>query len=119
MSTVIAFEFVPRGGFALGTYDSFDLASPHHFIHVPSSLAWKTYRYTDYSLMAIVLVTKENWMSIAAATAAPQLPHKVAFAFTALAIHWHTRKATTFVATPTHKVAASMAATTVFDHIPQ
>ncbi|KAL6002341.1 hypothetical protein ACLOJK_034272, partial [Asimina triloba] len=70
MATVLAIGFVPGGGFALGDHNSFDLAIPHQFIHVPAFMAPWTYYYVDYSTTAITLATEENWPMLAATTAA-------------------------------------------------
>ncbi|KAL6002088.1 hypothetical protein ACLOJK_037536, partial [Asimina triloba] len=71
MSTVLAFRFVPRGGFALSNHRSFDPAISHCFIHVPASMARRTYHHVDYSPTTITFADKKNWPTLSAAATAP------------------------------------------------
>ncbi|KAL6001103.1 hypothetical protein ACLOJK_006830 [Asimina triloba] len=96
MSTVLAFGFMPGGGFALNSHESFDPAIPHQFTHFPVSMARRTYRYTNYSPMAIALVAKGNWPSLIATITATRPPRKTA----------------TIAPRPSRKVASTPAAAT-------
>ncbi|KAL6002130.1 hypothetical protein ACLOJK_037578 [Asimina triloba] len=72
MLTVLAFGFMPGGGFALSDYRSFD-----PFIHVPASMARQTYSYVGYSPTIITLAAEGNWSTLAAATSTSPFAHKV------------------------------------------
>ncbi|KAL5979018.1 hypothetical protein ACLOJK_018915, partial [Asimina triloba] len=72
MSTLLAFGFLPGGGFALSDHRSFDLAIPHRFIHVPALMTPRTYHYIDYFPTTITLATKENWPTLSTAITAPR-----------------------------------------------
>ncbi|KAL5979154.1 hypothetical protein ACLOJK_019052 [Asimina triloba] len=65
---MLAFGFVPRGGFALSDHRSFDPAIPHQFIHVPVSMACRAYSYVDYSPMAVTLAATGNWPTLVVCT---------------------------------------------------
>ncbi|KAL6009363.1 hypothetical protein ACLOJK_022592 [Asimina triloba] len=71
MSTVLAFRFLPRGGFSLSDHRSFDPTIPHRFIHVPASKAWRMYRHFDYYLITIRLAAGENWSTLSTAATTP------------------------------------------------
>ncbi|KAL6006412.1 hypothetical protein ACLOJK_037366, partial [Asimina triloba] len=70
MLTLLAFGFVPGGGFALSDHKSFNSAIPHRFIHVPASMAHQTYRHADFSPTAIALAAEENWPTLTITAAA-------------------------------------------------
>ncbi|KAL5979163.1 hypothetical protein ACLOJK_019061, partial [Asimina triloba] len=67
-----------EGRFTLGDYRSFDLAVPHQYIHVPTSMAQRIYSYIDYYPTAITLAAEWNWPKLdAAASSASSPAHKV------------------------------------------
>ncbi|KAL5986947.1 hypothetical protein ACLOJK_015282, partial [Asimina triloba] len=113
MSAVLAFEFMPGGGFTLSNGRSFDLAIPHQFIHVLASMARQTYSYVDYSPTAITLAADGNWPTLlaVATSLAPQPSHKAATTVVASLAPRPSRKAATAAATssaprPSRKAAA-------------
>ncbi|KAL6001127.1 hypothetical protein ACLOJK_006854 [Asimina triloba] len=112
MSAVLAFEFMPGGGFALSDGKSFDLAIPYQFIHVPASMARRTFNYVDSSPTAITLSAEGNWPTLLAATAssAPRPSPRAA-----ILTPWPSRKAATAAAAssappPSRKAASTAAA---------
>ncbi|KAL6013686.1 hypothetical protein ACLOJK_004184 [Asimina triloba] len=116
MLTILAFQFVLGGGFALSGHKSFDLAIPHQFIYVPVSMARRTYCYIDYSPTAIILVVKKNWPTLIAATTAPWSSHKgkaISAALAASSTPRPLQKATTIAPRPPCKVVSTHVAATI------
>ncbi|KAL5986613.1 hypothetical protein ACLOJK_014946 [Asimina triloba] len=112
MSIVLAFRFMPGGGFALSDHGSFYSAILHRFIHVPASLAWWTYRHVDFSPTVIALAAEENWPTLIATAVAPRPspirpPYKATIsvvlvvAATTAPSHHHQTPSAVVVATPT------------------
>ncbi|KAL6006454.1 hypothetical protein ACLOJK_037408 [Asimina triloba] len=129
MSIVLAFGFMPGGGFALGDCRSFDPAVPYQFIHVLASMARRTYSYVDYSPMAITLATEGNWLTlaVAASLASPSAHksfHKTVSAVIALSAPRPSRKATIVAAVssaprPSRKAATVVAPSSVATSTPR
>ncbi|KAL5986264.1 hypothetical protein ACLOJK_014597 [Asimina triloba] len=78
MSTVLAFGFMPRGGFSLSDGKSFDLAIPHQFIHVPASITGGPPRPSPRAATPAPQSIHKTVSATVAASLAPRLSPKAA-----------------------------------------